>query len=290
MAFRNYSSDEIFLKHVRANPEGNYAEVDMLGIDLFSTKDKIDLPTIARYFTLARKMVYRSPDFCFHHARNENDTYFLLHCKLEIKRSLYHKALIKDIWLKVRFSMELLGMGNSTLLFLLTMRDLEDGDVLASTFVKMIKVDMITRKSSSFSDSFLAKYAQFANQGKSLLPTYRPLVAPVSSFRHQFVIPPSDTDFNGHTGNHIYAKMCLDCAYFASRGGYFKKFLADLDQPKTVERYYAKECGENDVVDVFVWEDGDAMDLLHFQLRKATILLCCMDVEFYSSETVKSKL
>lgn len=235
-------------------------------------------------------MAYRSTEFCFHLARNENDTYFIIQCKLDIRRSLYHKARINYMWLKVRFSLELLGMGNSTLLFRLTMRDLEDGDVLASTFVKMAKVDFITRKSSSLSDSFLAKYAHFANQGNGLLPTYRPLVAPVNSFRHQLVIPPSDTDFNGHTGNHVYAKMCMDCAHFASRDGYFKKFSANFDQPKRVERFFAKECGENDVVDVLVWEDDVAMDLLHFQLRKVTILLYCMDVEFYCPETVKSKL
>lgn len=235
-------------------------------------------------------MIYRSDGFCFHHARNENDTYFLLHCKLEIRRSLYRKALIKDIWLKVRYSMELLGMGNSTMLFLLTMRDMEDGEVLASTIVKMIKVDMVTRKSSSFSAPFLTKYAPFANQGNGLLPTYRPLVAPVNSFRHQFLIRPSDTDFNGHTGNHVYARMCLDCAHFASKDGYFKKFSADFDQPRRVERFFGKECRENDVVDVLVWEDGDAMDLLHFQLRKGMDLLCSMDVDFYFPEAGKSKL
>lgn len=173
----------------------------------------------------------------------------------------------------------------------MTVRDMSDDELLASSLVKLAKVDSIARRSSNFPDSFMIKFAEFVKTGTSQLPMFKPLKVPHNSFSHHFVIRPSDTDSNGHTSNYVYMELCLDCAHLAAtKRDYFKRFTGDFDQPKMVERYFAKECGEGDTVNVVVWEDGDSTTVLHFQVYKDNVFLFQANFDFYSKNHTLSKL
>lgn len=219
------------------------------------------------------------------------DTFFLIHCTVKLESAFYKKVKKNDVWLKVKTSVKLLGLGKSTLLFQMAVRDMSDDELLASSLVKLTKVDSIVRRSSNFPDSFTKKFAELLKTGTSQLPMFRPLKAPYNGFSHQFVIRPSDTDSNGHTTNYVYTELCLDCAHLAAtKHDYFKRFTGDFDQPKMVERYFAKECGEGDTVKVVVWEDGDSTTVLHFQIEKDNVLLFHANFDFYSENHTLSKL
>lgn len=282
-----------FLKYVvRTKGQNTDIMIHFNGVNFFNQKDKIDISKITQHLTLIRRTAYRIPEFVFNEASGSiTSLYFLIHCKLELKHSFYEKATRRDAWFNVKSSMQLLGIGKSTLLFHMTIMDMSDDEILGSTLIKMAKVDSITRRSSHFSDSFLAKYAQFAKIGTSKLPPFKLTKAPDNSFNHQFVIRPSDTDANGHTSNSIYAMLCLDCADMAaSKHDFFKRFSGDFEKPRLVERYFAKECGEGDTVNAVVWEDGHSTTMLHFQLFKDSVLLFQADIDFYPRDNILSKL
>ncbi|KAH9492404.1 hypothetical protein Btru_051034 [Bulinus truncatus] len=144
-----------------------------------------------------------------------------------------------------------------------------DGKEIATFYGKYVYVDKTSKKSQSFPGWYRIKYGSVESSHNIQFESSNSLV-PENVFKAEFVIAPSDTDFNGHTNQGSYVRFCLDAAEIVRQAQNLKDFTTDVCLYPVVKlsTSYKGETSAGDKVSMSVWQDHKAPSVLNFALHK----------------------
>ena len=187
---------------------------------------------------------------------------FTLNPKLHQTISFFSK-------LHMKFNLRVLSIGKTSATYEMRMCDGTTGEELVVNYLRFVRINLTTRKSTKFPPFFFEKYARF--EGKPTTQFLESRSAPlVSEAAHifQLTVRSSDMDVNGHTNQSAYIKFCMDCATDAALKKYYRHFDSDMCMYTTTywEIDYLGESMTGDVLDILTWQAKDVRNI-HFCIR-----------------------
>lgn len=192
-----------------------------------------------------------------------------------------------------KFEQSVKSYGNSSFIVCPVLRNSETQEIVFQSQVCFVVVDKQTRKPKQICDK-LSKLLK--EQGAQYEPSKQivRLKAPSDVFQYKTVVTLEEIDGNGHMNSADYVKLCINCASTAVRKNYYKFFKGDITRynAKTVKKFHASECREDDSIKILTWQEKIRPEILYFMMYKddTSTLVCEVTVEFFPKSLSLSKL
>lgn len=206
----------------------------------------------------------------FHAFNNSNIAFPRIKQVFQINPVAYSYNFMSNSTLKLTKTLEKTGITSS--IIKTDFEDVNTGVLLASRYVKVVGMNTSTRKPVRNPDWYIDKYSYLKDKNvppeltvKSVIPKF-----PNDCFIYQTIVRHSDLDFNFHTNQSVYLKMCLDCASAASLSGKLVTFSGDMCWYPLlyVDVTYIGESFAGDTLDVCVWQEEIDPSTLKFLVLK----------------------
>lgn len=189
---------------------------------------------------------------------------------MTINPTVYTYNFLEKAQLKITMNLEKIGITSVIIRSKLT--DVLSGTILADRYIKIVRISEKTRKPVKYPDWFQQKYSYLKEtlvtqdlMFKSDIPK-----APVGCFIYRTIVRYSDLDYNAHTNQSVYVKMCLDCATAASCKGLLVSFNRDISLYPLVyfNVRYLGETFTGDELKVGIWQEDSDPSILKFIISK----------------------
>ena len=206
----------------------------------------------------------------FHAFNNSNIAFPRIKQVFQINPMAYSYNFMSNSTLKLTKTLEKTGITSSIIKS--DFEDVHTGVLLASRYVKVVGMNTSTRKPVRNPDWYIDKYSYLKVNNvppelteKSVIPKF-----PIDCFIYQTIVRHSDLDFNFHTNQSVYLKMCLDCASAASSSGKLVTFSGDMCWYHLLyaDITYIGESFAGDTLDICVWQEEIDPSTLKFLILK----------------------
>ena len=189
-------------------------------------------------------------------------------------------------WLswKLQVTYEIVSVTKNSAYFQQKLTDVDTGLCLSTFTAKTVYVDRKTRRAKGL-PTWLMEHELYNAAPHLNLRFSREQVIPVDAFQFSYTILPSDTDFNQHTNNVAYLRMCMDASDLACRKDIFTNFKDSVHcyDAKSMKVHFAKETTILNKLDIFVWEESQEDDfILHSVIFLGKTAVYYQDTVFYS--------
>lgn len=142
-----------------------------------------------------------------------------------------------------------------------------ESKLLCSNITQVVSVDKTTRRPKPLPDWWRQKYAEAAKSFSSL--KYDKFPRQDGAGLYKCTVAWSDTDAYKHTNWSSYVRFAVDAAHHCAKKGHLPNFDENLQNGvNKAELYYCGESSEDDVIDVYAWEDQDNSKLMFFDFEK----------------------
>ncbi|XP_070556508.1 uncharacterized protein [Ptychodera flava] len=222
---------------------------------------------LQKVFHSVRAALMRDRLFADHIIDNKNGLY-VLGCQNEISNAFYD-VLDKNPTAPAVISIFLTDIGTTSEGVKHELRSLNNNELLSSAYLKVVTVDLETRKPKPHSEQFIKKFTPYiTGTGTALM---KALKYPGKSYKYTATVLPSDIDFYSHVSYLSFLKYCSNCASTAFKAVDMKNFTGDFEpyKVKKVSSLYLGEAKLHDKLDVDMWEDEERRDTLNFIISKA---------------------
>ena len=262
------------IKNRKVNPSGTEMSFALpcLSFDDFDRTGNFSLPKICRVFQGARTVPLGTKGFLDVERESllANGAVFIVAGDYTFSASLFQRARQLKFEMQLNLYTRLERLGRSSITMRSELRDpTAHMEVLASLTFVYVLVDKETRRSRVLPKWMPERYGQFRSSASYMSP-YRLMTQPAHAYTVPlpFRVMASDTDFNQHTNQSTYIRMCLDGAYEASRKAVLKAFRGDIAHYncKAMNVLYISESRYGDKLRVCLWEDQHASFKIHFQV------------------------
>ena len=213
----------------------------------------------------------RTAKFMDFHAFNSSNIAFpRIKQVFQINPMAYSYNFMSISTLKLTKTLEKTGITSS--IIKTDFEDVNTGVLLASRYVKVVGMNTSTRKPVRNPDWYIDKYSYLKDNNvppelteKSVIPKF-----PIDCFIYQTIVRLSDLDFNFHTNQSVYLKMCIDCASAASSSGKLVTFSGDMCWYPLLyaDITYIGESFAGDTLDICVWQEEIDPSTLKFLVLK----------------------
>ena len=196
---------------------------------------------------------------------------------------LYKMAARKWLSWKLQVTYEMVSVTRNSVFYQQKLNDVDTGLCLGTFTAKSVFVDRKTRRANGL-PSWLMEHELYNAAPHLNLRFSGESVIPNDAFQYSYTIMPSDTDFNQHTNNVTYLRVCLDTADLACRKAIFAKFKDSIYRydAKTIKVHFAKETTILDKLDIVVWEGSKDDLILHSVIFRGKRAVYYQDTVFYS--------
>ena len=168
-----------------------------------------------------------------------------------------HRRVTKFTPLTMKFLIEVLEVGESSFVLLITMKDANTWENLGENFLKYVVVGRKSRRPEALPSWFRGRYApkiaqEISHIRKAPIPDIPPNV-----FKYSIKPLPSEMDSNNHINQAEYVKFCMDCATLAAKSRFYKHFHTDMCLYTTTlwEVTYGKESFAGDLLEISTWQN-----------------------------------
>lgn len=182
-----------------------------------------------------------------------------------------------------------IGLDRSTAVITQKMVSQDLNIVIAESHVKMINLDMNTRRATSFPPQLIKKFMKYHERPhisfmdvseylKMDLDTselhYKRLISETEEHLEIYsvveVLFESDEDWNGHVSNSVYLRLCCNCLSRAiHKNGTFKEAYNDSKlRISQMTNCYLRECTSHDTVTIFCIRSKNCPTILDFKMFK----------------------
>ncbi|XP_063421065.1 uncharacterized protein LOC134706238 [Mytilus trossulus] len=198
--------------------------------------------------------------------KTENTMYARILQTMTINPMVYTYNFLKKAQLKITTNLE--KVGNTSVIIRSKLSDVLSETILADRYIKVVQISAKTRKPVKYPEWFEQKYSYLKETPvpqylmfKSEIPE-----APAGCFIYKTIVRYSDLDYNAHTNQSVYVKMCLDCATAASCKGLLVSFNRDISLYPLVyfDVRYLGETFTGDELKVCLWQEDSDPSILKF--------------------------
>ena len=206
---------------------------------------------------------------------------FVVLCDYVINEDLYRRTNGYNIACPVVINTWLCSFGNTSMEMRTTIQDGERKNTFGTLTFRYAHVDSKTRRPKPLPDYFVQAFKSY--QRKSLRENPQHILnIPPHALSYVLDVRYSDTDFNKHTNNSTYIKLCMDCATVASMKGNLTYFTGDVCRynVKTMKLFYWSETRAGDKLTVYLWENKSETDTLNFHIQKNGSACFGMSMQF----------
>lgn len=196
----------------------------------------------------------------------ENMMYARILQTMTINPMVYTYNFLKKAQFKITTNLE--KIGNTSVIIRSKLIDVLSGIILADRYIKIVQISAKTRKPVKYPEWFEHKYSYLK---ETPVPQYLMFKsetpeAPAGCFIYKTIVRYSDLDYNAHTNQSVYVKMCLDCATAASCKGLLVSFNRDISLYPLVyfNVRYLGETFTGDELKVCLWQDDSDPSILKF--------------------------
>ncbi|XP_052818893.1 uncharacterized protein LOC128244839 isoform X2 [Mya arenaria] len=193
---------------------------------------------------------------------------FLVTSSLDIEKDLYDPAKPKcplDVVVQGGY------IGSTSLNSIATVRTL-DGVDLIKNVNQVVSVDKSSRRPLRLPEWWKEKYEESAKKFSALKFDRYAKPATLPSFKVH--VTRSDQDGNNHTNWSCYVRFGLDGLYHNVKHGLVQHFN-DLEKRglKRMELLFSGESFDDDILDVYVWNDPDDVNKVRVHVEKEGVFL-----------------
>lgn len=155
-----------------------------------------------------------------------------------------------------------------------------DGKELLSNINQVVSIDKTTRRPLPLPVWWKEKY-EAHGRGFSALK-FEKHEKPASLKAYKVQVARSDIDSNNHTNWTVYVRFAIDGLYHNVKHGLVKHFT-DLEQRGMcrMELLYVGESFDDDVLNVFVWNDDGNINRVKVHIEKNELLLFQGSFEYF---------
>ena len=208
---------------------------------------------------------------------------FLVGGEYSFTPELYKMAAKKWLSWKLQMTFEIVSVYRSSSYIIQKLTDVDTGLCIGTFTAKTVFVDRKTRRANGL-PLWLMEHELYNATPHLNLRFSGESVIPNDAFQYSYTVMPSDTDFNQHTNNVTYLRMCFDTADLACRKAILTKFKDSiyLYNAKTIKVHFAKETSILDKLDTVVWEGSQDELILHSVIFRGKTAVYFQDTVFYS--------
>ena len=169
-------------------------------------------------------------------------------------------------------------VGNTSFVWNYVITDYITGVELGKAETQMVFVDISTRRPAKIPEVAYERLAE-PNSKPLIIPPF-PL-KPALHYRFQLHIASSDTDFNQHTNQAVYIRMCMDAVSAGALQGQFS-FPKEVVyyNPRSVSVNYVKESKMGESLEIACWEDRSNPISVCCEVTKGSEVICQCQLEF----------
>ncbi|XP_062585930.1 uncharacterized protein LOC134247615 [Saccostrea cucullata] len=173
--------------------------------------------------------------------------------------------------MKLNFDVELIQLKQTSFTIVTNLKNGTTGKILGENFMKIVRINRTTRRSSSFPEWFYKKYAAFMNipghpsTEKEELPEI-----PKNAYKYDVIPGHSDEDVNCHLNQSSYIRFCMDAATSASLNGYYEHYTRDMCLYPSIQWTisYVGESIAGDQLTIFTWQKEHTPDNIQFAIER----------------------
>ena len=190
----------------------------------------------------------------------------------------YNSSLKVTVWISY--------VGNTSFVWEYIVSDYVTGAQLAKAFTQMVLVDVASRRPMKIPDEMRQR---IVNARSPIIPQFPTKSA--NPYRFRLSVASSDTDYNQHTNQAVYVRMCMDAVSAGALKGQFSfpKEVAYYN-PKSLTVNYVKESRMGETLEFACWEDGNKPLSICCEVSKGSEVICQCQMEFENGAAVTSKL
>lgn len=222
---------------------------------------------ISRMFEGARMMLLTRNLFYYKELVNKKAAFYVIKQTMKLKPEV-HRNLTLFSPSKLRFQVDLLNLGNTSLTLQTNLYINEIGNCMGTVLVTIVYVDRKSGRPLRLPDWVQDKWIEYKNKSPTKNKKIPP--SPEHVYRTKMDARYSDTDVNGHVNQSNYLQICLDCATEAATSGFYKEYSEDMCWYPVVDAdvVYTGECLPGDQLDVVTWQDDNDCNVIYFIVRK----------------------
>lgn len=190
---------------------------------------------------------------------------FLVASEIRMTKELYDHSIPK-----FPLNIKIVGgaIGNTSLNSITTIySDLENIELVQNTN-RVVSIDKNTRRPLPLPDWWKEKYTKTAKAHDALKMTKFEIPTGNTGF-YQHKVAWSETDLNEHTNWGAYFKYCVNAAHHCAKKGSLKHFHKNVTNGvRLVHCYFYGESLEDDLLDIYCWEDPHDTKKLYFDIHR----------------------
>ena len=193
---------------------------------------------------------------------------FTLGLKILVYPQYYHCLYSYQTKEAYECDAELVGLGKTSAVFEVRMRDAKTEEILIKQTVIGVYVHPRTRRPVAHPQKVYDQFDERLKIYKAPKLVRLELPTNVKLYHHSIVTTHSDCDRNRHTNRAIYIRYAMDTGTRASTSGFYNNFKGDLMKYKIKELIvlYRGETRPGTRADVYTWEDQNDDKKLHFKI------------------------
>ncbi|XP_061181551.1 uncharacterized protein LOC133190097 [Saccostrea echinata] len=258
------------MSHYRVNSvSGSAASVSFIGIP-YSDIDRTGhwaVWCISKMFEAARLAALLDGFLDYRRIIDEENALAIIKQQLNLDPKVHSVSLTSPM--KLKFDHEFKQLKKTSIMFAVKLKNEATEEILGENFIKVVRINRKTRRSSSFPEYFYEKYAAFMNTpGHS--GTEKEDLPEIPRHAYKYVVIPghSDEDFNGHLNQSSFIRFCMDAATNASLKGYYEHYTSDMCLYPSLQWTisYVGESLAGDQLTIYTWQKEDTADNIRFAI------------------------
>ena len=224
---------------------------------------------------LVRRVPIGHPDFL---GTQFTDQFFvfMLIVNLEVSDEFLRQASTKWLNWRLILGYEMMYFTAHSCIIRLEIIDQESGCLLITSMNKYVYVNVETKRTDLDIPEWVRE--KTANRLPISMKYDTSHSIPANALTSFYTIQHSDLDFNRHTNNAVYLKVCINAASVHCRNGSFRNFKDTLYAYDICDTssFFKKESRVDDNLTVYMWQDEHLDHILHFIVKNndQTVYLC----------------
>ncbi|XP_071158784.1 uncharacterized protein [Mytilus edulis] len=196
---------------------------------------------------------------------------------------------------KLQITQTLEKVGTTSLIFRTKLKDVNTETILVDRYMMVVGMNASSRRPEKHADWFIQKYSGLKDTEVPLMTKSEIPTPPFNCFTQTLVVRYSDLDYNYHTNQSVYIKICHDCAAAACNSKKLLPFEGDISLYPIlfIDVRYLGETLAEDKLSINVWQDDADLATLKFVIykdeRKVNYTVMKLDLQKSNSNS-QSKL
>lgn len=196
---------------------------------------------------------------------------------------------------KLQITQTLEKVGTTSLIFRTKLKDVNTETILVDRYMMVVGMSASSRRPEKHADWFIQKYSGLKDTEVPLMTKSEIPTPPFNCFTQTLVVRYSDLDYNYHTNQSVYIKICHDCAAAACNSKKLLPFEGDISLYPIlfIDVRYLGETLAEDKLSINVWQDDADLATLKFVIykdeRKVNYTVMKLDLQKSNSNS-QSKL